>query len=286
MGTKTSTTQQSLTPEQQHEAAKATFEAAVAKTKAQEGKTPAPAAAEKAPEPAVDEKPKAPAKPKAAKPKQPDPMDALRAEIAELKSKLDQPKPEPEVEEDPLEPFRAKLTARFGDEEAADLLELVEATNRPLRDQVKQLQGIIQEATKQGRAGIAKANQKRLAAVHPQLKNAAAWEMLQAAVIADFEKNPKAYESVEDAYDAKAAILYGDPEAEEEPSEDAEEDAPDDVEEAASRIAASAMTAPGRAKSERRTPDEKHRELHKFIVQHPDDKAGHRRLARELGIRP
>lgn len=283
MGTKTSQPTTPPTPEQQHEAAKAAFDAAVKKTAEQEGKTPAPVAAV-AEKPAAEAKP-AP-KPKAApKPKQPDPMDALRAEIAELKAKLDQPKPAPEEDEDPLEPFRAKLSQRFGDDEAEDLLELIEATNKPLREQVKQLQGILRDATNQGRANIAKANQKRLAAIHPQLKNSAAWDVLQASVLADFEKNPKAYESVEDAYDAKALALYGEPESDEE-TEEVDEEAPEDVEEAASRIAASAMTQPGRQKRESRTPEEKHRELHKYIVQHPDDKAGHRRLARELGIRP
>src|SRR5688572_3231318 len=115
MGTKTATQPTSLTPEQLHEKAKADFEAAVKKTAEQEGKTKAPAApvAEKAPEPAAEPKP---AKPKAAPKPKTDELAALRAEIADLKSKLPQPKPaEPEEEEDPLEPFLAKLAARFGD---------------------------------------------------------------------------------------------------------------------------------------------------------------------------
>jgi hypothetical protein len=287
MGTKTAAEAAPLSPEQQHAAAKAAFNAALQKTAEQEGKTKAPAApvAEKPAEP-VEPKP-APAKPKPAPKPKTDELAALRAKIAELEGKIATPKPpEPEEEEDPLEPFRAKLAARFGDEEATELLELVEATSRPLREQVKQLQGILRDATNQGRANISKSNQKRLAEVHPQLKNKAAWDVLHASVLADFEKNPKAFESIEDAYDAKAAALYGEPEAAEEPEGEAAEGAPEEVEEAASRIAASAMTAPGRARKESRTSEEKHRELFNYIQKHPDDKAGHRRLGRELGIRP
>lgn len=292
MSTKTVAEPQKPDPETaKFEAAKASFEAAKAKTAAQEGRGPSPAKTEEAPkEPAEAPAPKPAKKPakaqKAAAPATE--TSGLEKQVAALTARLEAalaPKePEPEPDE-ALEAIRAKLTERFGEEEAGDLVEMMEARSGPLAKRIAQMEKMIEQATQAGRQSISKANQKRLAAIHPQLARDEAWQVLHAQALAAFEKNPKAYDSAEEAYDALATALYGEPESEE-PESESEEEAPDDVEVAASRIAASSMTTPGRTRSERRTPEEKHRELHAYIVKHPDDKAGHRRLARELGLRP
>lgn len=291
MSTKTAPESQKPDPKTvEFEAAKAAFEAAKKKTAVAEGREPAP---EKAPEPveAVAEKPAAEPKKKLKAPKAPEPKSepsGLEKQIAALNARLDAalaPKEQEPEPDEALDGIRAKLTERFGEEEAADVLESIEARHAPLAKRIAQLEKILEQATQAGRQSISKSNQKRLAEIYPQLKREEAWKVLHAQALAAFERDPKAYESAEDAYDALAIALYGEPESEESESED-EEEAPDDVEVAASRIAASAMTTPGRTRSERRTPEEKHRELHAYIVKHPDDKAGHRRLARELGLRP
>ncbi len=284
-----------IAPEAAHAAAKAKFQEVLKKTKIQEGLAkPDPAPEVETPKteaPAAEAAPVAP-KPKAPKVKKPDPLEALRAEIADLKTKLEAPKPpEPEPEDDdPLAAYRDKLVSRFGEEEATELLEVMEASHRPLREQVKQLQGILKAATESGRANISKSNQKRLAALHPQLASESAWKMFDNQVDAEWKAHPKKYASADEAYDAVATAFYGEAASEDEDDEGEEEasetEAPEEVEEAASRIAAGSMTTPGRApRKESRSQEDRAREHLKFIIKHPEDKAGAKRLARELGLR-
>lgn len=278
MGTNSDAAAERPDPEKQKLAdAKAKFEAAVKKTKIQEGLiAPDPEPKADAPGPATATEVVA-AKPKAPKP---DPLKALQDQVAALTARLEEKaKQKPEEDEDPVEEIRGRLSERFGEEEAQDLIDQL---HTPLAKRLEQLETVLREATQRGQANVSKANQKRLSKDHPQLKSPEAWAVLEGAVRAAFEKDPKAYESVEDAFDAKALALYGAPEEEAQVEDDA---ADEETEVEASRIAAASLTAPGKApRKETRSREERAKEHLAYIIKHPDDKAGHKRLARELGL--
>lgn len=243
--------------------------------------TPEPVKAEAPPLPLP--KPK---KVKAEKPKAPDALATLTAQIAALEAKLSAvtaPKasePEP-ADDDPFVAHRAKLAEKIGEEEADVFLEILSERDAAKDARLAQLEKIIQDATAHGRKNVAKSNRSRLAEDFPHLKvSDDAWDMLNNLVSASFEKNPKAYGSVEEAYDDIAEKLYGslrpvEPETSDE----------DDDEKHASRIAASQMTPPRVAgQRQQRSRIEKQREHFEFMKKNPGDKEGARRLARELGI--
>lgn len=295
-------------PEALYAAQKAAFEAAKAKTAQQNGaKAPkepkaakepepekAPETPAETPEPVKAEAPPLPLpKPKKAKaekpkaPAAPDALAAVTAQLAALEAKLSAltaPKsqePEPD-DDDPLEGVKAKLTERFGEDEAGALLEALEAIHAPAAQRIAQLEQVIKDAHAHGRKNIAKSNRSRLAEDFPHLKvSDDAWDMLNNLVTASFEKNPKAYGSVEEAYDDIAEKLYGSLR----PVESEESDEEDDDEKQASRIAASQMTPPRVAgQRQQRSRIEKQREHFEYMKKNPGDKEGARRLARELGI--
>lgn len=279
MGNTSAETAPKLDPEKQKLAdAKAKFEQAVQKTKIQEGRIAPPAAEAPAAAAAPEAPPKPAPKPKA--PSKPDPLKALQDQVAALTARLEEKaQQKPDDDEDPLEEIRGRLSERFGEDEAQDLIDQL---HTPLAKRLEQLETVLREATQRGQANVSKANQKRLAAIHPQLKSAEAWAVLEGAVRAAFDKDKNAYESVEDAFDAKALALYGAPEEEAEVEEEPEED----VEAEASRIAAAALTPPGKApRKEGRSHEERSKELFQFIQKHPEDKAGAKRLSRDLGLR-
>jgi hypothetical protein len=288
MDTKTVATEQKPDPQAADFAAqKALFDAAVAKTKLAQGGPlpekggPAATTARTPPEkPAEEPEPKPQPKPK--KPKQPKPEEpsalekqiaALQAEVAELKA------PKPEEPEDPYETLRAKMLSKGRDEEEVnDLIEMLETAHAPQAKRLAQLEKILEDATKAGRASISKSNQRRLSEAHAQLKNPDVWKVIDSAVMSG---SLGRFTSVEDAYDAAVALIYG-----EEEGDDGDE-VPEDVEREASRIAASSMTAPSKTpRKEARSYDERAKEHFEFIKSNPDDKAGALRLARELGLRP
>jgi len=267
------------------EAAKAQFEAAAQKTKAVEGSVPKAAVEAAAATPKVEEqaaekpvvaKPKAPKKPAKV---EPNPLETkLEALSARLEAALASKQEEPE-EENPMDGIRAKLSERFGEEEASDLIEALETLHAPAAKRLAQLEDILKKATETGRRNLSKANQKRLAETFSQLSRDEAWEIVHNQAVAAFERDPKAYGSTEEAYDAIALAMYGEPESE----APEVEDATDDVEIAASRIASASMTAPAKTpRQEPRTQTEKAREVFDYLKKHPDDKAGAKRLAREL----
>jgi len=262
------------------EAQKAAFEAAVAKTKA-DGDTP--------PEvhiPESDpEKPEAkPAKPEKKAKKSKQEPSALEQEVAALRSQLTElskAKAEPEVDER-QERARARLAERFGEEEADAMLETFEDLRGDDKKELAEMRRILEEATKAGRQNLSKSNQKRLVAAHPQLKNGEAWEMVHDRALAAYQKDPKKYDSIEDAYDAVVQALYGEPDE----GEGDDEDPPEEVERTASRIAASQMTVPTKVpRRENRSKEERAKEHFDYLKKNPEDLAGAKRLAKELGLR-
>lgn len=277
---------------------KEAFEEAKRRTALEAGEKAAPkpdgAKPEAAPEPEKAEKPaeeapkpKKPKAPKATPAPTPDPVLAQLKALEDKIAALTAPKPpEPEPQEDPLDAIRGELAERFGEDEAGALVKALEALHAPAAQRIAQLEKIIQEATTQGRKNVAKSNRARLAADYPHLKESNdAWEMLNSLVVASFEKDPKKYASVEEAYDDVATKLYGSLKAQEDVESEEESSEEEDVEEVASRIAASALTPPANApKRERRSQMDKRREHFAYLQKHPGDKAGAARLARELGI--
>jgi hypothetical protein len=278
------------------DAAKAAFEEAARKTKAAEGVVPAavrvkpdPKAKKVEAEPEPEAEAPAPVKkPKvAAKPKPESQETVLAAKLDALQAKLDalsarQTEPEDDDAEDPMDGIRGKLVERFGEDEAGALVEALEALHAPAAKRLAHLEGILKQATESGRKAISKSNQKRLAAIYPQLARKEAWDILNSQVLQAFERDNKAFESADEAYDSLAATLYGEPEVEE-PPEAVEEEPPEETELAASRIAAAAMTPPARAaRKEPRSRLDKAKEIFNHLKKHPEDKAGAKRLAREL----
>lgn len=258
------------------EAQKARFDEAVAKTKANGDAVPAGAEAA----PAAEAPPK-PVK-KAKKPRlEPSPFEQEVAELKRQVAELSKAKAEPEIDER-VELARSRLTERFGTEEADVILESFSALREDDRRQIAEMRSVIEEATKAGRANLSRSNQRRLSKQHPQLKSPDAWGVIHDRAMSVYEKNPKGFDSIEDAYDEVVTALYGEPE--EEPEDAAE--APEEVEELASRIAASQMTAPTKSpRRENRSKEERAKEHFEFMKNNPDDKAGAKRLARELGLR-
>ena len=275
--------------------AKASFEAALKKTAAQQGmaeesaETAADAPAEVAAPEVAPAKPKTP-KVKAAKPPtpkpveapKPDPLAAIHAQLAALTQRLESrqaPAPEPEAEDDdPLADVRAELTERFGAEEGSALVKALEAINAPAQKRLAQLEGVLREATRRGGIAVAKTNRQRLAESLPHLKaNNEAWSVIEDRVAAISEREPNKYATLEDAYDGVAQALYGD-------LQSADDDESAEAEEEASRIAASSMTAPSRSNGDRPlTRLEAAKAVFNHLKKNPEDKAGAKRIARELG---
>ena len=273
MGTKIADSAPEPKPDPQvaeFEKQKKLFEEAVAKT---QGTAPAEPAAEAAPEP----KPKKARKPKA----EPHPLEAevatLRAQVAEL-SKPKEVEPTPDER---TELARSKLAQRFGEDEANDLIDTFNELRGEDRRRVEQLERVIEGATRAGRANLSKSNQRRLSGDFPQLKNEGAWKIVHEQALAAFEKDPKSFEDLEDAYDQTALALYGEP-----ADDDEGEDVPEDVQRVASRIAASQMTVPTKApKREARSYEERAKEHFEWIKKNPQDKLGAIKMAIELGLR-
>lgn len=274
----------------QFEAAKAAFEEAKRKTAAQEGLTkeePEAAAPAPAPEPAKaaekpQPKPKPVAKPAPAKiaaEKAPDPLAAIQAQLKALQEKLDaRAAPEPEPEENPFEVISERLKERFGEDEASTLIEALEAIHGPAQKRIAQLEGVLREATKRGRQMSSKTNRQRLSESYPHLgTNEDAWRMVHEQALSMNEREPDRFASLDEAYDAVTQALYGGIETTgAAPDEEAEEEA--------SRIAASTMTAPEKSASERKVGQlDAARAVLKHLKDNPEDLAGAKRIARELG---
>lgn len=291
MATKTAETKPlALDPQsEKFNAAKAQFEAAIKKTalddgaeepKAEEAKPVVTEAAVEAPEkPPPPQKPKPKIKAPVAKEEpKPSPTDKRLEELSKKLDALVGKDSEPE-EEDPFAGVRGKLIEKFGEEDSAAILEAMEAAAGPQRKRLAQLESILKEATKNGRAALSKTHQKRLSEVYPQLGNDRAWGMVHDQVVSLFEKEPTRYSSVDEAYDDVVVSLYG------EVAEDEEEGGEKQRELEASRIAASSMTPPSSsAKEKPLTRSQASLEVFKHLFKNPSDKAGAMRLARQLKV--
>lgn len=292
MATKTAETKPvALDPQsEKFNAAKAQFEAAIIKTAQEAGQDePKPEAAKAI---AVEETTETPEKqpvPQKPKPKikapvakeepKPSPTDKRLEELSKKLDALVSKDEEPE-EDDPFAGVRGKLIEKFGEEDSAAILEAMEAAAGPQRKRLAQLESILKEATKNGRAALSKVHQKRLAEVYPQLGNDRAWGMVHDQVVSLFEKDPSRYSSVDEAYDDVVVSLYGEVE-----EDDAETVSNKERELEASRIAASTMTPPSTsAKEKPLTRSQASLEVFKHLFKNPSDKAGAMRLARQLKV--
>lgn len=295
MGKQTVDTAQKPDPEvERFQAAKASFEAALKKTSEQQGlQAAAEPAKEEAEKPAEDPKkaavvkpaPTKPAAPKTAaaqkpkpEPQKPDPLVEIQAQLKALQAKLDA-KIEPEPEDDELEGIKAELVERFGDEEGAALAKALEAVHAPAKRRIEQLENFLRDATNQGAKNVARTNRSRLAATWPHLaENDEAWSVIRDRVEAVTAKDPAKFESLEDAYDAVAEAVYGGIAVSgEKPDQDAEEEA--------ARISASAMSAPAKSGQDKKlTQMQAAKAVFEHLKKNPEDKAGAKRLARELKL--
>lgn len=204
---------------------------------------------EAAPEP---EKPKAPEAP-ARHPEVDKELQALRAELAELRSAASPNKAkEPEPEAETYEPeIPDELSSQFGEEEIKGFTALM----KPLFERLSKIEGLIENTQKANVEQISKSQRQRLAEKSPILKTSdRAWDALHRSVLEDFEKNPKKYGSLDEAYDSAHKDFYGEAEEPEETPapEPAKIAAKEKDEETVSRIKASSTTPPGPAKREKR----------------------------------
>ena len=266
------------TPEQSFAEAKANFDGALAKTKAEQG-----AQGEEVPEDARVIEPKSEPKPKAQKPKPEAQEDirTLKAEMAEMRRLLSErakPEPEPEEEDDgDFESVQAQLIDQFGEDEGKTLGRALKALVEPRERRIQQIEKMLEDGMKRGRSQIARTNRSRLSETYPQLKGEegdGAWGIVKAQAELTLRENQDKYDSAEEAYDEIAHALYGRKSAPELPSAE-------DVEEA-SRIAASQPTQPGRTKQERKlSVDQKARAIFDHLRKHPDDLSGAKAISRQ-----
>lgn len=255
--------------------AKANFEGALAKTKAEAG--------EAEPEAIREESRVEPAEPARPEPKAKragsDELRALKAELAEMKRQMATPKvekrAEPEVDED-FEVVQAELVDQFGEDEGKALGRALKAIVEPKERRLAQIERLLEDGMKRGRKQIATSNRSRLAETYSNLKGEdgdEAWEIVKERVEGILRSDPDRYDSPEDAYEATAQALFGKPRTELPSAEDVEE---------ASRIAASQPTQPGRTKQERKlTQDQKARAVFDHLRKNPDDVAGARRISQQ-----
>jgi hypothetical protein len=266
------------TPEQAFAEAKANFDGALAKTKADQI-----AQGEEVPEDARVIEPKAEPKPKPAKAEKPkqeaqEDLRAMRAEMAEMKRLLsERAQPEPETEDSDFEAVQAQLMEQFGEDEGKTLGRALKALVEPRERRIEQIEKMLEDGMKRGRSQIARTNRSRLSETYPQLKGEegdGAWGIVKAQAELAMRDNQDKYDSAEEAYDDIAQLLYGRKSAPELPSVE-------DVEEA-SRIAASQPTQPGRTKQERKlNVDQKARAIFDHLRKHPDDLAGAKAISRQ-----
>jgi hypothetical protein len=238
-------------PEDEHKAAKAAFEEAVAKTKAQQGISTEP---EKEHEETA-EKPKGKVSAEGE-----ETLRAIREELAELRSAMSarsSPQKEEEPEDEDLEEIRAELAERFGDEEGGVLAKALQRISKAKDSRIEKLEKFLDEGMKRSREQIDRSNRSRLAEKYPQLAEDEAWEMLSAGAAAALQQPGSKFVSADEAYEAKAKALYGAPRSGTQPSKE-------DIEEA-SRIAASQPSQPGRAPRERKLTG---MEAHRAVFDH------------------
>jgi hypothetical protein len=263
--------------------AKASFNAALAKTREQDGGEDVE---EKV---TILEQPKkgAIAKPKAevvVEPPKPDnsaELAELRSQIAELKSAR-----EPKQAEKPAEPqtsdydsIQAQLQEEFGDDEGAVLGKALRALLQPREDRLSRLEKMLTTAIEKSNIKSSKDNRSRLAENYGQLKSQEAWDVVKDRVESLMSKSPDKYDSQADAYDAVAKALYG------EPGAAAEATANEAAELEASRIAASLPTPPKANKSEAKvTGVQRSRAIFDHLFKNPEDVAGAKKMARKLQV--
>lgn len=248
--------------------AKAAFEQALAKTKAESDDA----------EPEVEREK---AEPKQAQPAHEKELAALREELKELRSSLTskaREREEPEEDSAPsdFESVQSELVERFGDDEGVALAKAFRALVEPREQRLMKIEAMLEEGMRRGRMQTLKTNRQRLASEYPQLaKNEDAWETVQARAQHLFNKDADKYTTIEEAYDATVEALYGKPSKRELPDED--------VELEASRIAASTPTQPGRTKKEKPlSNDQVSRAVFDHLFKNPEDVGGARKLARTL----
>jgi len=262
--------------------AKAHFDAALAKEKAERaGDVEAEPEPEAAPEKPA-KKPKA-EKAKAA-PKPEADVESLTKQVKELSTKIaEREKPvekKAEPAKDPMEAVKAYLAEQFGEDEAAALSTAFGSVLAPLLKRTEQMEQIIAEASKRGKDLASKSNRSRVGEKYEHLlKQDGAWKMVQAQAEALATSEPNKFETPEEYYDHVADTLYGEMVADKEPEEE------DEVEEEAERVKASQMTNPSRSKAERKlSPEEKSKAIFDHLLKNPDDLAGAKKVARQLRV--
>jgi len=258
-------------PEAAHEAAKANFEKALAKTREQTGEDPLKAVQEEAAEPEKVEKPKAKPKATPTKPAEPDRYAVLERQVADLSKQL-AAKAKPEKEEKRPD-FRAQATAhfveKFGEEEGEALMAVV----NPLIDRQEQIEKALQSALERGMKAQAKSARSSLGEKYERLKESdEAWEMIRAQGDTLIAKDAERFSSPEEAYAHVAESLYGAPEESEE--EDEDDDHADEVEVAQ-------VTVPSRVRGEKKlSPQQRGIAGLNHLLKHPDDVIGASRITR------
>ena len=259
--------------------AKANFQAALEKTKADSIDSgdaepdekieiieqPKKVKAKAAPAPAVKDEP-------------PSELEELRKQVAELRAAKAKPEPEKvEAKTSDYDTIKARLKEEFGDEEGDVLGDALHSLLKPREERLDRIEKMLNKAIEKSRVTSAKDNRTRLKESYAQLKSEEAWEVVKDRVESIFAKDPDKYDTQADAYNAVAKAIYGEP--------DAEADANEEAELAASRIAASLPTPPKTARSEAKvTSNQRSRAIFDHLLKNPDDLAGAKRVSRKLQV--
>lgn len=264
-------------------AQKAAFDAAVKKTKAQDGLGPEPKG-EKAAKPKPVE-PKQEAKP-AEKPEAPkeDPrikemaskLETLERQLSEQRKKAPEPEPKPE-RKSVAEGIRASLAEKFGEDEADTLSAAFGEIADGLIRRTEALEDFLKNAQERAKVSMSKTNRSKLGEQFPRLKESAeAWEYINRAAMDEMEKDHEL--TPDEAYEKVAKSVYGEQAKEKEVEDDEDEDLPEEIE-------ASTMTTPERTKREKKlTPEEKSKAVFEILWKDPDNLVGAKRVARQLRV--
>ena len=169
--------------------------------------------------------------------------------LQEATSKKAEPVRVPTAELD-LDEIHSELQETFGTDEAGALMraiqKLVGKEIEPMRQDTASFKRMLEEAKQLGTKSVAKSNLDRLAEKLPSLKtNQRAREVLEAQVVAAYEKDPSKYSSAEAAFDDVFEALYGD-------MLDSADTATTRSAKEKSRIGASALSQPAARRSDRK----------------------------------
>lgn len=244
-------------PQEAHEQAKANFQAALEKTRAQTGEDPLKAVQRKdEPEPEkAEEAP--PPKPKKTKPKaaEPDRYVALEKQVAALTKQLSE-KEKPAKEEkkpDRMAEAAAFLKEKFGDDEGESLTHALKYVLEPLLAESQSTKEMLRTAMERSQKLYAKSARQSLGEKYERLKASDdAWEMVRSQGDALIQKDSERFATPEEAYAHVAQSLYGAPEEAEEVDEE------DDDDSHAEEVEAAQVTSPTRTRTERKlTPEQR-----------------------------